>query len=188
MKKNSILLLLIICSALYSKAQLPQTKSVFGRLYTVEDGLLQVPPKEKYAKVADSLDKNLEKNQNDTVSLFNRALIYYAYNQMLAAPYQRTKGTLENMTRAKELIEKAIRTGMNDFRAKQLRAQIYSELCFRFTGDESWMFNKVQFASRKKLFESYKLLANRYFDELAAQDKNNAYEYKKRKVDFIYNH
>ncbi|RYE50582.1 MAG: hypothetical protein EOP48_19515 [Sphingobacteriales bacterium] len=83
------------------------------------------------------------KNKNDTISLFNRSLIYYAYNQMLAQPYQRTKGTLENLTKAKDQIEKAIENGMKDFRAKQLRAQIYCELCYRFTGDESWMFIRL---------------------------------------------
>lgn len=173
-------------SSLSSWGQLPQTKSVNGLLITVESNLLNVPPKDKYIKVADSLDKSLARNSNDTTNLFNRALIYYLYNQMLTEPYQRTKGTLENLTKAKEQIEKAIKTGMKDFRAQQLRAQIYSELCYRFTGDESWMFNKAQMISRKALFEKYKVMANRYFDELAEQDKNNAYAHIKRKISFTY--
>lgn len=173
-------------SFLSSWGQLPQTRTVNGLLVTVEDNLLNVPPKGKYAKVVDSLDKNLISNPDDTTSLFYRALIYYTHNQMLAEPYQHTKGTLENLTKAKTQIEKAIKTGMQDFRARQLRAQIYSELCYRFTNDESWMFSKVQMTSRKALFDNYKVLANRYIDELAMQDKNNAYQYTKRKISFTY--
>ncbi|MDQ0965406.1 hypothetical protein QFZ20_000809 [Flavobacterium sp. W4I14] len=183
---TKIILIAGLFSFLSSWGQLPQTRSVNGLLVTVEDNLLNVPPKGKYAKVADSLDKNLIRNPDDTTSLFYRALIYYTHNQMLAEPYQRTKGTLENLTKAKEQIEKAIKIGMKDFRAKQLRAQIYSELCYRFTGDESWMFNNAQMISRKELFDNYKVLANRYIDELAMQDKNNAYQYTKRKVSYIY--
>jgi len=181
-----IIFIVGLFSSLSSWGQLPQTKSVNGLLITVESNLLHVPPKDKYIKVADSLDKNLVRNSNDTTSLFNRALIYYLHNQMLAEPYQHTKGTLENLTKAKEQIEKAIKTGMKDFRAKQLRAQIYSELCFRFTNDESWMFSKAQMISRKKLFDNYKVMANGYIDELAMQDKNNAYQYTKRKISFTY--
>jgi hypothetical protein len=176
----------IFCLAMNSHGQLPMTKTVSGQLSTVESGMLQVPPKDKYTKVADSLDKNLQKNKNDTLSLFNRSLIYYAYNQMLAQPYQRTKGTLENLTNAKDLIERAIEDGMKDFRAKQLRAQIYGELCYRFTGDESWMFSKAQMASRKQIFNGYKEKANRYLDELSELDKPNAYAYSKRKVSYVY--
>ncbi|MDQ0640187.1 Tfp pilus assembly protein PilF [Pedobacter sp. W3I1] len=188
MKNKTIIttLIFIFCLAVKSHGQLPMTKTVFGQLSTVEDGMLQVPPKDKYTKVADSLDKNLQKDKNDTFSLFNRSLIYYAYNQMLAQPYQCTKGTLENLTRAKTQIEKAVKIGMQDFRARQLRAQIYSELCYRFTNDESWMFSKVHMTSRKELFDNYKVLANRYIDELAMQDKNNAYQYTKRKISFTY--
>jgi len=181
-----IILVFGLFSFLSSWGQLPETKTVNGLLVTVEDNLLNSPPKGKYAKTADSLDKKLIKNPNDTTSLFYRALIYYAHNQMLAEPYQNTKGTLENLTKAKIQIEQAIKVGMTDFRAIQLRAQIYNELCFRFTGDESWMFTKAQKVSRKNLFENYKILANRYLDELAQQDKNNAYQYAKRKVSYVY--
>jgi hypothetical protein len=183
---TKIILFLSLFTFLQSWGQLPQTKTINGLLVTVEDNLLNVPPKGKYTKTADSLDKNLAKNPNDTTGLFYRALLYYVHNQMVAEPYQHTKGTLENLNRAKTLIEKAIKAGMKDFQAKQLRAQIYNELCFRFTNDESWMFSKVQMVSRKGLFENYKTLANRYLDELAEQDKANAYQYSKRKISFIY--
>jgi len=183
--KTSLTLILII-SSFYCYGQLPQTKTINGLIVTVEDNLLNSPPKGKYAKTADSLDKKLIKNPNDTTSLFYRALIYYVHNQMLAEPYQHTKGTLENLTKAKTQIEHALKAGMTDFRAKQLRAQIYNELCFRFTDDQSWMFTKAQMVSRKNLFENYKIMANRYLDELALQDKSSAYQYTKRKVSYIY--
>jgi Flp pilus assembly protein TadD len=188
MKITKILITLtfIFFLAMNSRGQLPMTKTVSGQLSTVESGMLQVPPKDRYTRVADSLDKNLLKNKNDTLSLFNRSLIYYLYNQMLAQPYQRTKGTLENLTKAKDLIEKAIENGMKDFRAKQLRAQIYCELCYRFTGDESWMFNKTQSDYRKQIFNGYKEKANRYLDELSELDKPNAYAYSKKKVSYVY--
>jgi len=171
---------------LSSFAQLPQTRITDGIVRTVEDGMLIVPPKGKYDKLVDSLDQNIKRNPNDTTSLFYRSLIYHSYNQLLAAPYQRTKGTLENLTLAKDMTEKSIILKMRDPRLKLLRAQIYAELCFRFTGDESWMFNNSQIQSRKKLFEGYKTLANRYYDELAKADENHAYEYSRKKIKYDY--
>lgn len=169
-----------------TKAQLPATKTYSGQVRTVEDGMITVPPPTKYKKLTDSLDENLKKQPNDTTSLFYRSLIYYSYNQLLAEPYQRTEGTLEKLTIAKGMIEKSITLGMKDLRARQLRAQIYAELCYRFTGDENWMFNKAQIATRKQLFNTYKDATNRYFDELAQDDKVNAYDYSKKKVTFKY--
>jgi Tfp pilus assembly protein PilF len=171
---------------LLSKAQLPQTKIVNATLLTVESGMLTVPAKGKYDKLRDSLDKNLKKTPTDTTSLFYRALIYYSYNQLLAEPYQRTKGTLENLTIAKDMIEKAITLKMTDFRAKVLRAQIYSELCYRFTGDESWNTNSAQATARAKLFEAYKNKGNLFYDELAEIDKRNAYDYQKKRITYTY--
>jgi hypothetical protein len=48
------------------------------------------------------------------------------------------------------------------------------------------MFNKKQIAFRKRLFESYKEAANRYYDELALEDKNNADAYNRKKVSSTY--
>ncbi|MFD2580856.1 hypothetical protein ACFSR6_00030 [Pedobacter vanadiisoli] len=183
---TKIIFIVVLFSFLSSWGQLPQTKAVNDLLVTVENNLLNVPSKGKYAKVADSLNKNLIRNPDYTTSLFYRALIHYTHNQMLAEPYQHTKGTLENLTKAKTQIEKAIKMGMRDFRALQLRAQIYVELCYHFTNDESWMFIKIQMTSRKALFDNYKVLVNRYIDEMAMQDKNNAYQYTKRKISFTY--
>ncbi|WP_412467473.1 hypothetical protein [Pedobacter sp. KLB.chiD] len=170
----------------FASAQLPATRVINFTLRTVEDGLILAPPKGKYNPVTDSLDKVLKKSPKDTTALLYRSLLYYSYNQMLAAPAQRTKGTLENLTIAKDMIELAIKEKILDSRAKLLRAQIYSELCFRFSGDESWMFSATQIASRKKLFNTYKLAANKYYDELAMADKNHAYEYSKKKVGYNY--
>jgi len=76
-------------------AQLPQTKLVKGSLRPVEPGMTIIPPKTKYSQVADSLDKNLKLNPNDTTSLFYRSLIYYTYNQMMAKPEQNSKAHLK---------------------------------------------------------------------------------------------
>jgi hypothetical protein len=69
---------------------------------------------------------------------------------------------------------------------KVLRAQMYKELTYRFTGDEAWKYNSKQIADRKSLFNSYKELANKYYDELAQLDKSNAYDYGKLKVSSSY--
>lgn len=187
MKKLNLILSLI-AFLLYSSlhAQLPQTKTTFGKISTIEEGMLYVPLKGKYQKVSDSLDKTLKTNPNDTTALFYRALLHYSYNQLLAEPYQRTKGTLENLTTAKNQIEKCAELKMTDKRVKMLRAQIYQELCYRFTADESWMLSPVQAAARRKLFNSYKEATNRYLDELASIYPNQAHEFANRKITYQY--
>jgi len=180
--KKIVLFIIFVTSIKAAYSQLPQTKILFGTISTIEPGLLEIPSKDKYKKVIDSLDKNLKATPKDTTSLFYRSLLYYTYNQMLAAPYQRTKGTLENLTIAKDMIEKAINNNMKDFRAKILRAQIYSQLCYRFTGDESWMFNNDQIISRRKQFNGFREKANQYYEELAKLDPQNAHEYSKMKL------
>lgn len=186
MKNLFFTLIFVNAVAAFSFAQLPQTRSISGRLSTIEPGMQGVPPKGKYDKVADSLERKLKTNPNDTTSLFKRSLIYYAYNQMLSAPDPRTKGALENLTKGKEMVEKALKAGMKDFRAKQLRAQIYSELCFRFSGDEYWMFKPAEIIARRAQFNSFKEKANLYFDELGTLDSRNANDYNKRKVTYSY--
>lgn len=186
MKTLFFTLIFVIAVAAFSYAQLPETKSISGRLSTVETGMKGVPPKGKYDKVADSLERKLKTKPNDTTSLFMRSLIYYAYNQMLSEPDPRTKGTLDNLTKAKEMIEKALKAGMKDFRAKQLRAQIYSELCFRFSGDESWMFKPAEIIARRAQFNNFKEKANLYFDELGTLDSRNASDYNRRKITYSY--
>ncbi|AZI26678.1 hypothetical protein EA772_15495 [Pedobacter sp. G11] len=178
-----LLFIILITSSQVSYAQLPQTKfDLNGDLRTVESGMLIVPPKNKYDKLTDSLEKNLKQNPSDTTSLFYRALLYYSYNQMLAEPAQRTKGTLENLTVGKDMIEKAIQLNMTDFRALLLRAQIYHELCYRFSGDERWMFSPGEVAKRKKLFENYKGKTNKYYTDLIKLDGSKEYLYNKKKI------
>lgn len=179
--------IIFITISLNSRAQVPKTKiDNNGDLRTIESGMIVVPPQSKYNKLIDSLDKNLKLNPADTTSLFYRALIYYSYNQMLAQPAQRTKGTLENLTIAKNMIEKAIDLKMIDFKAKLLRAQIYNELCYRFSGDESWMFNTVEVAKRRKQFESYKEKTNHSYEEIIKADKNKEYLYKNKMIMYSY--
>lgn len=176
-------LIIFITITLNSLAQLPKTKiDNKGDLRTVESGMLVVPPHNKYNKLIDSLEKNLKLNPADTTSLFYRALIYYSYNQMLAQPAQRTKGTLENLTLAKNMIEKAIDLKMKDFRAKLLRAQIYNELCYRFSGDERWMFDAAEIATRRKLFEIYKNKTNSLYNSISQIDRENEHLYNKKMV------
>lgn len=178
-----ILFIIIIIKSQISFSQLPQTKiDPNGDLTTIESGMLMIPPNNKYDKVIDSLDKNLKQNPSDTTSLFYRALLYYSYNQMLAEPAQRTKGTLESLTTAKDMIEKAIQIKMTDFRAHLLRAQIYRELCYRFSGDESWMFKAGEIAMRKKLFENYREKTNKYYTKLIKLDSSKEYIYNKKKI------
>ncbi len=175
-----ISMFLFFCSA-NVLAQLPQFKVVFGRIL-IDDGTMNPHTnEEEYRTVTDSLDKNLKIKPNDTTSLFYRSLFYLSFNSAIAKPYQNTKGALENLTIAKNLAEKAIALNMKSFNLKVLRVQIYNELSYRFTGDESWQFNAKQIESRRKLFNTYKELTNKYYDELAVLDKNNAYDYQKLK-------
>lgn len=158
--------------------QLP-TKIVNGILI-IDDGAL-TPSQQVYTSLSTSLDAKLKANPNDTTSLFYGALLLDRQNYMLAKPSPGEKGAWENLQRAKTLVEKAVSLKMQDFKLKVLRAQVYKDLCYRFGGDESWQFNIKQIAERKTLFNSYKKLANKYYDELADVDKNNAYDYQKLK-------
>ena len=84
------------------------------------------------------------------------------------------------------MAEKAISLKMQNFNLKVLRAAIYRELTYRFTGDESWMFNSKQKAERKGLFDNYKALANKYYDELEKIDTHNASDYQHLKIKYDY--
>jgi hypothetical protein len=152
-----------------------------GMIY-INNGLLGRLDEKKYTTLTDSLDKNLKVKPNDTTSLFFRALLYLSFNDLKAKPFQGASGALENLVIAKDMAEKAVGLGMKNFNLKVLRAQLYKELTYRFTGDESWKYNSKQIADRRKQFNDYKDLANRYYDELAVLDKANAYEYQKLKV------
>jgi hypothetical protein len=171
---------LLMISAMSTNAQL-KVKVASGLIY-INDGSFGKPNGKKYAILTDSLDKNLKTHLNDTTSLYYRALLYLTFNDLKAKPFQGEKGALENLTIAKKMAEKAVTLEMKNFDLKILRAQVYKELTYRFTGDESWKYNSKQIADRKALFNTYKNLANKYYDELAVIDKENAYDYQKLKV------
>jgi hypothetical protein len=160
-------------------AQLPN-KVVFGMI-SINDGSFK-PDEKKYSVLTDSLEKILKTRPNDTTCLFYRALLYLSFNSLLAKPYQGERGVLENLITAKSLTEKAVSLNMTNFNLKILRAQIYKEMTYRFTGDESWKYNSKQINIRKAQFNNFKELANKYYDELAKLDSNNAYDYQKLKV------
>lgn len=172
------LILFLFCNS--ASAQLP-VKIVFGQIFK-DDGTFGAFSVKKYAALTDSLDKNLTLNPKDTTSLFYRAVIHLFSNDVLAKPYQRQKGALENLVLAGNMAESAVSLNMKDFRLKVLRAQIYKNIAYRYTGDESWMFNSKQIAARSKEFNSYKEKANKYYDELAEIDADHAYDYRQLKV------
>jgi len=182
MKKLSLVFILTFLSGVLprlSYAQVPV--KIESGMIRINDGSFKTDP-QKYALVADSLDKVLKINGKDTTALFSRAMIYLSFNDLLAKPFQGTKGALENLVIAKDLAEKAITLKMQNFNLKVLRAQIYSELTYRFTGDESWKYNAKQIVERKSQFNAYKERANTYYSELMEIDKPNAYDYEKLKV------
>jgi len=170
-------------STLRASAQ-PPVKVVAGLIY-MNDGTL-APNQKMYPKLTDSLDNNLKKNNKDTGSLFYRALLYLRYNSGVAKPYQLSKGAMENLEVAKNMVERADSLKMQALNLKILRAEIYRELCYRFTGDESWQLNGKQIASRRTKFNGYKDLANKYYDDLAQLDKRNAYAYLQLKINYKY--
>jgi hypothetical protein len=135
-----------------------------------------------FIHLIDSLEKNLKSNPNDTTSLFDRALLYSLGNNILAKPYPREKGALENLLIGKNEIEQAISLGMVSLQAKVLRAQLYKDIVYRYSGDEPWMFNKQQIEKRRIDYNTYKDLANKDYDELIIISKNNAWDFTKLKV------
>ncbi len=155
-----------------------------GMIY-INDGSFKPNPK-KYVALVDSLDKMLKINDKDTTSLFFRSLLYLSFNGLKAKPFQDEKGALENLMIAKELAEKAVSLKMKNFNLKVLRAQIYKELTYRFTTDEAWKYNSKQIVGRKREFNTYKELANKYYSELEDLDKPNANDYEKLKVKYNY--
>jgi hypothetical protein len=154
---------------------------IFSGKVSINDGRLGFIPA-RYTTTIDSLDKILKVYPNDTTTLFYRALLYSLSNNLMARPYQRENGALENLLIGKTQVEKSIYLGMSGFKIRVLRAQLYSDITYRYTGDESWMFNKKQIAERKAQFNRYKDLTNKYYDELAQEDRNNAWDYQRLKV------
>lgn len=158
----------------------------------VESGLLHIndgsfkPDPQKYVLVTDSLNKALKISDKDTTALFLRSALYLSFNNLRAKPSPIDKSALENLVIAKNLAEKAIDLKMKAFNLKVLHAQLYRELTYRFTGDESWKYNAKQIAERKSQFNTYKERANSCYAELMEIDKPNAYDYEKLKVKYNY--
>ena len=155
----------------------------------VESGVIYIkhsnigpPDPKKFISLSDSLDKKLKVNPNDTMSLFECALLLEQFNNQLAKATSYTKDPIENLTEAKDMAEHAVGLNMKDIRLKILRAQIYKDLVYRFSVSESWKFTSKQILERKIKYNAYRDLANKCYDELALLDKNNAYDYKKLKV------
>lgn len=181
MKKRFVYIISAMLFAYSISAKAQVLVKVESGMIFINDGSFKPDPN-KYTLIADSLDKRLKLNDKDTTSLFFRALLYLSFNDLKAKPYQGEKGALENLTAGKNLVEKAIDLNMQDFKLKVLRAQIYKELCYRYSGDESWKFNNKQITERRIQFNTYKELANKYYDELAFLDKPSTYDYEKLKV------
>jgi hypothetical protein len=178
--KKSLFCIILVLLAITSFTLRAQVRVVYGQI-SIDGGTFS-PIAKSYSTYINSLNKNLKANPNDTTSLFYRALLYLHFNDLMAKPYQEEKGTLENLTIAKDMVEKAVNLKMQSFYLRVLRAQIYKELTYRFTDDQSWKFNSKQIAERKYRFNNYKALANKYYDELAVMDKPNALDYQKLKV------
>lgn len=172
----SLVLFVFLCNKKFCLAQLPKFNADYG-IIIVGDRLYGKIYEQEYKPVMDSLNMNLKKNPNDTTSLFYKALLINVSNNIIAKPYQLTKGALENLLEAKNIIEKASDLGMKSLNFKILKAQIYRDIAYRYTGDETWMFTKKEIAERRKQYEAYKIMANKCIDELMLLDKNNAYYY-----------
>lgn len=178
-----LLVAIAIMHVSFSFGQL-QTKIVAGQLM-INDGAL-TPRLQKYGPLADSLDKVLVKKADDSTSLFNRALLLDLFNNVFAKPAAIDKSAFVNLERARSLVERAIGLKMTDFRLKVLRAQVYRDLTYRYSGDATYMYNSQQIADRRAQFSSYQSLANKCYDELAAFDPKNANDFQKLKVKLNY--
>jgi hypothetical protein len=178
--KWSLLVLFIFCAGNQFGFAQPGTRIVAGQI-SLDDKSL-APKEMKYAKLIDSLNRNLKSNPNDTTSLFYRSLLYLRYNSVIAVPDLSSNQATDKLLLAKKMADRADSLQMQRFNLKVLRAQICKELTNRYAPMDLWRFTDKQIAERKKRFEYFKVLANRYYDELAMLDKANAYDYQKLKV------
>jgi hypothetical protein len=182
MKSKSLYLfyLLMLFGTFPSMAQL-NVVIENGSIYIKEKSLGRLD-EQKYNAISDSLEKMLKLNPKDTTRLFKRALVLEQLNNQLAKATSSSKDPISNLITAKELAEHAISFNMTDFKLKVLRAQIYKDLAYRYSVSDSWKLNDKQIAERKVKFNNYKNLANKCYDELAALDNGNAYDYQKLKL------
>lgn len=160
-----------------SRAQLP-IKVISGQI-TLND---YAPAATKYKPVADSLDRKLKLSPNDTTALFYRAVLLLSFNSIKAQSDLTSTEPTNKLLTAKGMADRADSLNMKNFNLKILRAQVCKELTYRYAPADKWRFNAAQLAARKKKYDYYKDLANRYYDELAQSDKRNAYDYQRLKV------
>ena len=187
MKKTAALLIFIIISivrANNSFAQLPV--EIRSGLIYINDGTIGKPYPNKYSDLTASLDKALKLHPNDTTCLYLRAVLYLRLNKITVNPDLGNKIAFGNLVIAKNLAEKAINLKMENLYLKVLRAELYKELTNRFMADQAWKFTEHQIAERKSQFDNYKAITNKYYDELAVLDKQNAYDYQKLRVNAKY--
>jgi hypothetical protein len=181
MKNNFtyVMLFSLAIAAIPAKAQL-HVKVVAGMI-SLDDGTYS-PNQKQYASFIDSLDLNLKAHPNDTTSLFYRALLYLQYNSFIINPDLSTNQATNKLLLARKMVDRADSLKMQSFYLKVLRAQLCRELTTRYAPIEIWQFNNKQMADRKKKYDYFKSLANRYYDELAILDKRNTYDYQKLKL------
>lgn len=180
MKKLLILSITPIFLILHQGHAQPPIKVRNGLIY-MDDGTL-TPNQKQYPELTDKLDKTLKSNPNDTVTLFYRSVLLIRYNGMIAKPSQIDQNAYKNLLYAASLVHRGDSLNMKSFEFKVLRAEVYREICYRYLGDQSWKVNASQASLRRKEFNNYKDLANRYYDELANLDKDDAYTFNKLKV------
>jgi hypothetical protein len=161
-----------------AQPQVPHVKVVAGMI-SLDDF---APTEKKYMPFTDSLDRDLKVHPSDTTCLFYRALLYLQFNNFIVNPDLSTNQATNKLLLAMEMADKADSLKMQSFDLKVLRAQLCKELTTRYAPIETWRFSDKQTADRKKKFDYFKSLANRYYDELAVLDKRNAYAYQQLKV------
>lgn len=158
----------------------PRVKVVSGQLI-LDDGTA-APNEKKYVAFIDSLNEGLKTKPNDTTSLFYRSLLYLKFNSMQAKPDLNSSVPANNLLYALLMADRADSLKMQHFKLKVLKAQICKELTSRYANVDAWRYNAQQIVDRKRKYEYYKVLANKYYDQLAVLDSNNAYDYQKLKV------
>jgi hypothetical protein len=182
MKAKVFYLILIGLLIAISQAKAQLKYKIENGMIHINDGPIGRFNEKAFTRLIDSLEKNLKSNPNDTTSLFDRALLYSLGNNLLAKPYPREKMAVENLIIGKNEIERAVSCGMSSLGAKVLRAQLYKDIIYRYSGDASWMFNKQQIEKRRTDYNAYKDLANKDYDEVIMMSKSNAWDFEKLKI------
>lgn len=132
-----------------------------------------------YKATLDSLEKKIAVMPADTTSIFLCALICDLSNNIQAKPIPGDKQALSGLSKAKELVIKAKKLGMHDFKLMVLEAQVYRDLTYRYAGDQKWNLKRDEIARRRNEFNAYKLRANDCYSKLAELDRANAHAYLK---------